>query len=331
VNELALAAFAAETGSHVIHEPSSSRYQQFLRSFDERRFRGELQRAGLRFVGRSAARFPRRLAAIHDPPPGLFVRGDAPLELLDRPTVAVVGARACSPYGTAVALALARELAAAGVVVVSGLARGVDAAAHRGALDAGETIAVLGCGVDRDYPRAHASLAAAIAQRGLILSEYAPGVEPAPWRFPARNRIVAGLADATVVVEARERSGALITADLALDEGRQVMAVPGEITAHLSRGTNHLLRLGATPVTCVADVLEVIGVGPAPAPAEVVVDPRLAAVRAAVADAPAAADQVVVRTGLPPAAVAAALVELELLGLVAEADGLYREVMRTAQ
>ena len=149
-------------------------------------------------------------------------------------------------------------------MVVSGLARGIDAAAHRGALEAGTTVAVLGCGIDRDYPRAHAALAAQIAASGLIVSEYAPGVEPAPWRFPARNRIVAGLARATVVVEARERSGALITADLALDEGREVLAVPGEITAALSKGTNALLRLGATPVTCVADVLEAIGVEPAP-------------------------------------------------------------------
>ena len=148
-----------------------------------------------------------------------------------------------------------------------------------------------------------------------------------PWRFPARNRIVAGLAQATVVVEARERSGALITADLALEEGRDVLAVPGEITSLLSCGTNQLLRLGAPPVTCVEDVFGAIGVEPAPIP-EAALDERLAAVRAVVADAPAAADEVAERTGLPPATVAAALAELELLGLVGEADGLYREVMR---
>ena len=164
----------------------------------------------------------------------------------------------------AVAASLGRELARPGVVVVSGLARGIDAAAHRGALETGLTVAVLGCGIDRDYPRAHAALAAQIAAAGLIVSEYPPGVEPAPWRFPARNRLVAGLALATVVVEARERSGALITADFALDEGREVLTVPGEITSQLSRGTNALLRLGATPVTCAADVLEAIGVEPPP-------------------------------------------------------------------
>jgi DNA processing protein len=249
--------------------------------------------------------------------------------LLDRTAVAVVGARACSPYGSAVAFELGRELARAGVLVVSGLARGVDAAAHRGALEAGETAAVLGCGVDRDYPRAHTALAAAIATRGLIVSEYPPGVEPLPWRFPARNRIVAGLCDATVVVEARERSGALITADLALDEGREVLAVPGEITSLLSRGANALLRLGATPVTSVEDVLAAVGASRAAPVERPPLEPRLETVRAAVADAPSAVDEIVRRTGLAPGAAAAALAELELLGLVVQAEGLYREVMRS--
>ncbi|HEX7525108.1 MAG TPA: DNA-processing protein DprA, partial [Gaiellaceae bacterium] len=279
------------------------------------------------WVVRDDPAFPSRLRSIHDPPPGLFVRGEAPLDLLERPSVAVVGARACSSYGSSVATSLARELTAAGVVVVSGLARGVDAAAHRGALQSGLTVAVLGCGIDRDYPRAHASLAVEIARASLLVSEYPPGVEPAPWRFPARNRIVAGLALATVVVEARERSGALITADLALDEGREVLAVPGEITSHLSQGTNALLRLGATPVTCAADVLVTIGIEPAPSPAPPALVGPAARVRAVVADAPVGADEIVRRTGLDAGEVAAALVELELLGLVGQADGVYREVM----
>ena len=128
------------------------------------------------------------------------------------------------------------------------MARGIDGEAHRGALEAGGlTVAVLGCGIDRDYPAAHAELARRICERGLVVSEYEPGVEPAPWRFPARNRIIAGLSRATVVVEARERSGALITADFALEEGREVLAVPGEITSALSAGTNALLKLGRDP------------------------------------------------------------------------------------
>jgi DNA processing protein len=326
MTELAIAAFAAATGAHLLDEPRSSRFARFRETFDEQAFLRRLAERGLRWVARSDPAFPRRLGQIHDPPPGLFVRGEASLALLDRPCVAVVGARACSSYGTAVALAFGNELAAAGAVVISGLARGVDAAAHRGALEAGETVAVLGCGIDRDYPRAHAALAAAVAQRGLVVSEYPPGVEPAPWRFPARNRIVAGLALATVVVEARERSGALITADLALDEGREVLTVPGEITSQLSRGTNQLLRLGATPATCAEDVLVAIGLEPAsrePPP----LDARLERVRAAVAGGASTGDAVVRRLDLAPGEVAAALAELELLGVVAQAEGLYREVM----
>ena len=327
MSELAVAAFAAATGTHLLDAPRSVRFERFRATFDEPAFLRGLADRGLRWVPRRDPAFPARLRSIHDPPPGLFVRGRAPLGLLDRPAVAVVGARACSPYGTAVALAFGRELAAAGAVVVSGLARGVDGAAHRGALDAGDTVAVLGCGIDRDYPRAHASLAAAIAENGLVVSEYPPGVEPAPWRFPARNRIVAGLADATVVVEARERSGALITADLALEEGREVLVVPGEITSHLSDGTNALLRLGATPATCVEDVLAAIGLD-APAVEPPALDARLAAVRAAVADAPAEADAIARRAGLSAGETAAALAELELLGLVVQAAGSYRESPR---
>ena len=138
---------------------------------------------------RRDAGYPALLAAIHDPPPELFLRGDAGEALLSHAAVAVVGARACSAYGRSVARSLGRELAAAGLVVVSGMARGIDGEAHRGALEAGgETVAVLGCGVDRDYPAAHAELARRICERGLVVSEYEPGVEPAPWRFPARKR-----------------------------------------------------------------------------------------------------------------------------------------------
>ena len=149
------------------------------------------------------------------------------------------------------------------------MARGIDGEAHRGALDAGgTTVAVLGCGIDRDYPAAHRELAGRIVGAGLIVSEYEPGIEPAPWRFPARNRIIAGLCAATVVVEARERSGALITADFALEDGREVMVVPGEITSGVSAGSNALLRLGATPVTAAADVLEAYGLVVEPAAVE---------------------------------------------------------------
>jgi DNA processing protein len=329
MNELALAAFAAETGSHLVTEPSTERYRRFRRDFDGATYRARLAEQGLRFMGLFDAEFPPLLAAIHDPPPGLFIRGHAEADLLARPGVAVVGARACSTYGSQVARALGRELAGAGLVVVSGMARGIDGDAHRGALEAGgQTVAVLGCGVDRDYPASHAQLAREIAASGLIVSEYGPGVEPAPWRFPARNRIIAGLARAVVVVEARERSGALITADLALEEGRDVYAVPGEITSALSLGTNGLIRLGATLITGSGDVLEALGIEVAGAPpGRPELDPVAQRLVELLRDAPATADEVVRATGLPAAQVGPALTLLELAGIVSEGEGLYRVVM----
>jgi DNA processing protein len=309
---LALAVFASETGTHLIRPPGSARWREHVRRFDATAYERRLAERGLRFV----SVLPPLLRAIHDPPAGLFVRGAAALDLLERPAVAIVGARACSGYGASVARNLGRELAAAGLVVVSGLARGVDGEAHRGALDAGgATVAVLGCGIDRDYPAAHADLARRIAETGLVVSEYAPGIEPAPWRFPARNRIVAGLAAATVVVEARERSGALITADLALEEGREVFAVPGEITSAPSAGANALLKLGASPLTCAADVLSSFGIEQDAQ--DTVADPLLDLL-------PATADELVRSTGRPPADVAAALVALELDGRATVHDGVYR-------
>jgi DNA processing protein len=313
MKELALAVFASEAGTHLVDPPTNRRWSEHLRAFDARAYEARLDAGGFRFVPRP--QLPPLLRAIHDPPPGLFVRGDADLGLLQAPAVAVVGARACSGYGASVARSIARELAGAGLLVVSGLARGVDAEAHRGALDAnGPTVAVLGCGIDRDYPAAHAELARRIAEVGLIVSEYAPGVEPAPWRFPARNRIVAGLCAATIVVEARERSGALITADFALEEGREVFTVPGEISSALSAGTNGLLKLGASPLTSAADVLASFGL-------DVAAQPE----RGGLLDLlPATADELVRRTGLESSEIAQALVELELAGSVAAFDGVYR-------
>jgi DNA processing protein len=240
------------------------------------------------------------------------------------PAVAIVGARSCSSYGRSVARSLARDAAAAGLVVVSGMARGVDGEAHRGALDAaGRTIAVLGCGIDRDYPAAHAELARRIAESGLVVSEYEPGVEPSPWRFPARNRIIAGLCRATLVIEARERSGALITADFALEEGREVLAVPGEITSSLSAGTNALLRLGATPVTRVEDLLEAYGLEPAPPPS-VALGPAAELLLTRLQEGALTADELVRSTGVDAASAAATLLELELVGQITLEDGVYR-------
>jgi DNA processing protein len=278
----------------------------------------------VRVLRRGEAAYPPLLEQLYDAPRRIFLRGEAPAELLARPAVAVVGARSCSAYGAEVGRMLGRELAAAGVLVVSGLARGIDGEAHRGALAAGgPTVGVLGCGIDRDYPRSHAGLARRIVDTGLIVSEYPPGVEPAPWRFPARNRLIAGLCLATVVVEARERSGALITADFALELGRDVFAVPGEITAARSAGTNNLLRQGAAPLLAVDDVLGAIGVERA-APAPTAVSPAAAQLLELLADSPRGADELARACGRTSAEVAAVLVELELAGLVAGGDGVYR-------
>jgi DNA processing protein len=282
-----------------------------------------------RLCKRDAA-YPSLLREIHDPPPTLFLRGEADASLLGRPVVAVVGARACSPYGAQVARMLGRELGAAGIVVASGLARGIDGEAHRGALEAGGiTVAVLGCGIDRDYPAVHGQLARRICERGLIVSEYEPGIQPAAWRFPARNRIISGVSRATVVVEAREKSGALITADFALEHNRTVFAVPGEITSALSAGTNRLIRDGAAPLTYVQDVLDELGLAPPAAPAASF-GAEADSLLARLAERPWTADELGTSTGLGAARLAAALAELELVGAAVESNGVYRAVMRNA-
>ncbi|MDD2463461.1 MAG: DNA-processing protein DprA [Desulfobulbus sp.] len=204
--------------------------------------------------------FPHTLLTIPDPPAVLHCRGD--ISLLSLPAVALIGSRAATEYGRRVAYRLATELATQVLVVVSGAAYGIDAAAHRGALDAGgKTIAVLGCGLDVPYPKNHAPLLAEIAAHGLILSEYPLGTKPESFRFPARNRLISGLARGVVVVEATEKSGSLITAGLALDQGREVFAVPGRIDSPKSAGAHWLIRQGAHLVRQVDDILEALAWG----------------------------------------------------------------------
>ncbi|MEX2202208.1 MAG: DNA-processing protein DprA [Dongiaceae bacterium] len=209
---------------------------------------------GILFEGEAA--YPACLAAIPDPPPLLTWRGD--LSLLEAPAIAIVGARNASAGGRRIAETLALELGEAGFVIVSGLARGIDAAAHRGALATG-TVAVFAGGLDVVYPNEHEGLAAEIAARGLLLAELAPGTQPLARNFPRRNRIVSGLALGTLVVEAAVKSGSLTTARLALEQGREVMAVPGSPLDSRCRGANRLLREGAILVEEVADAIEAIG------------------------------------------------------------------------
>jgi DNA processing protein len=213
---------------------------------------------GLTAVPWFDATYPRRLAAIPDPPIVLWVRGDP--AALAEPAVAVVGSRRATPSGLAVARRLAADLAEAGLCVVSGLARGVDGAAHAGALAVGRsTVAVLGCGADIVYPREHASLAARVAEAGALVSEFSPGTPPLPPHFPIRNRIISGLALAVVIVEASDKSGSLITARTALEQGRDVLAVPGSVLSGQYRGSHALIKDGARLVETVTDVFEEIG------------------------------------------------------------------------
>lgn len=203
-------------------------------------------------------RYPPLLRTIVDPPPVVWVRGAS--AALARPAVAIVGSRAATPYALEVATRLAGELARRDVVVVSGLARGVDGAAHRGSVQAGgRTIAVLGCGPDVVYPREHAELAATICRDGALLSELGPGAPPLPEHFPLRNRLISGISLGVVVVEASDKSGSLITARCALEQGRDVMAVPGSILGGRNRGSHALLKDGAKVVETADDILEELG------------------------------------------------------------------------
>lgn len=199
--------------------------------------------------------YPASLSEINNSPKQLYYMGD--ISILKKRCAAVVGSRNTNQYGRTTAVAIAGKLAEKDVAVISGMARGIDTCAHRGALDAGgSTVAVLGCGVDICYPEENSSLKKELEERGLILSEYPPGTMPMPYHFPQRNRIISGLSEVTVVVQARNSSGALITAELAAEQGREVCAVPGNIDSQYNLGNNKLIKDGARPITCPADVLE---------------------------------------------------------------------------
>jgi DNA processing protein len=263
--------------------------------------------------------YPARLRTLVDAPPLLLVRG-SPADL-SQLSVAIVGARAASAYGLVVARGLAAELARAGVVVVSGLARGIDAAAHEGALDAGgRTIAVQACGPERIYPSEHRRLAERIQDSGALVTEFSPGTRPLPAFFPMRNRLISKLARVVIVVEARLRSGSLITARHALDQGGEVMAVPGPISAPTSAGPNALIRDGAQPVLGASDVLNALGLSPslaAPSPSAGVAPEQLCILEA-LRHRPRSRDELDRELALPAGELQLHLLELELAGRVIE-------------
>ena len=299
------------------------------------REREALARAGAVAITWADAAYPARLRTIPDPPVGLFVRGT--IEPADDLAIAVVGARRAGEYGRRVAAELARGLAQAGITVVSGLAAGIDAAGHRGALDAGgRTLAVMATGVDRLYPAWHRELARDVSGQGALITEFPCGTSPRQFHFPQRNRIIAGLTVGTVVVEAAEGSGSLITAGFAMEQGREVFAVPGPIGTANHRGCHRLIQQGATLVTSVDDILDTV------APA---LRGRVAAARAAIEQASlstaeqrlldaigegvAHVDQASERSGLGAGAVLETLLALELRGLLEQRPGM-RFVRRRA-
>jgi DNA processing protein len=311
---------AAAAGRHV------DRALAFLDSFDVAAERERLGESRCVVTCVHSPRYPPLLHDLSDAPAVLFACGSAdvlPL-LAAEPAVTVVGTRRASPYGTEVAYALGRGLGASGVPVISGLALGVDGTAHRGCLDGGGVpVAVVACGPDVVYPRRHRSLHERVCEAGLVMSELPPGTQPYRWSFPARNRIMAGLARMTLVVEAADPSGSLITAEFAKDLGRCVAAVPGRITSSVARGTNNLLKDGATPIAGTEDVLdELFGVGVrpmAPVTRAEPDDPLLSAVLAAT-DSHESIEAVASAVGRAIPETRAALGRLELDGYLVRRD-----------
>ena len=286
------------------------------------------KRGGITLFTPADKAYPALLREIYNPPQTLFCRGS--LDCLAQPAVAMVGSRHASAYGKAAAEDIALGLAERGFVVVSGAARGIDTASHKGALKGGATVAVLGCGVDVVYPRENARLLAEIAEKGAVVSEYAPQTAPIAAFFPARNRIISGLSHGTVVVEAAERSGSLITAEFALSEGRDVFAVPGSIYSATSRGCHQLLRQGAHIAVSAADIVSEIAASPAEKSAgeQTMSDEERAVYGLLSRDEPRSLDELIYRLQGKASNVAFLLLEMRLRGLVEEtpAHGYIRAV-----
>ena len=285
--------------------------------------RGRAASAGIEAIAWNDPRFPAQLLAIGDCPPALWCRGS--LECLGAPLVAIVGSRAASAVSLEIAARVAADLAERGVTVVSGLARGVDSAAHRGALQKGTTVAVLGSGLDRVYPAEHACLADEISHTGAVLSEFPPGTPPLPFHFPLRNRVISGLSRAVVVIEASDKSGSLITATCALEQGREVMAVPGNALSGRNRGGHALIRDGATIVECADDILIQLGLQvekaeevPSAASRSATADPVLAHMHAG---QPYDLDALALATGLDVPRLLPRILEFELAGRIRRVEG----------
>ena len=294
----------------------------------------KIEKQGIKILTWQDETYPQRLKEIDQPPPVLYIRGDyLPDDLF---AVAIVGTRRVTPYGRQITEELSSFLAANGLTVISGLARGVDAIAHQAALRAGgRTIAVLGSGVDKIYPPEHRALAEQMMERGAIISDYAPGTPPDASNFPPRNRIISGLSLAVVVIEAGETSGALITAEFAAEQGREVFAVPGSILAPQSKGTNKLIQKGALPLLSVNDLmqaLDITRVGDQKAARKIMPsDATEAKLLGVLGNEPLHVDEIRNQAELPIEKVSAALALMELKGMVRQVGGMNYVAVREAQ
>lgn len=312
----------------------AERILQVRRSVNLDEYISQVVRKGIRILTWDDPEYPSHLNEIDQPPPVLYLRGEITTE--DSWAVAIVGTRGVTAYGRQVTEELATVLAQNGVTIVSGLARGVDAIAHHAALKAdGRTLAVLGCGVDKIYPPEHRALAERIAAHGAILSDYAPGTPPDSANFPPRNRIISGLSMAVVVVEAGETSGALITAEFAAEQGREVFAVPGSIFAPQSKGPNRLISNGAKVLLSPQDVLEALDLTRNVERREirkaVPADPTEAALLQVLGAEPAHIDNIRSRVQLPIETVSAVLTMMELKGMVRQVGGMNYVAVREQQ
>ncbi|HXF84942.1 MAG TPA: DNA-processing protein DprA [Anaerolineales bacterium] len=319
----------AGIGSKVIE-----RILQARQSVDLDKIWEKIEKQGIKILTWQDEAYPSRLKEIDQPPPVLYLRGEyLPDDLF---AVAVVGTRRITPYGRQVTEEISAFLAANGMTVISGLARGVDAVAHQTALKAGgRTIAVLGSGVDKIYPPEHRQLANQIIERGALISDYAPGTPPDASNFPPRNRIISGLSLAVVVVEAGETSGALITAEFAAEQGREVFAVPGSILAPQSKGTNKLIQRGALPLLSAHDLMQALDinrVGEQKAARKIIpADETEARVLNVLGSEPLHVDEIRHQTNLPIEKVSAALALMELKGLVRQVGGMNYVAVREEQ
>jgi len=293
--------------------------QKTLQEIDLKAESARLKRLEMAFLTPADSAYPAALLDIYDPPSTIFVKGTLDLSST---AIAIVGARRCTGYGRTVAEDMAADLASAGVTVVSGMARGIDSAAHLGALRAGRTVAVLGSGLDIIYPPENRTLARRIMAGGALISEFPPGTPPRPLNFPARNRLISGLSSAVVVVEASKRSGALITADFALEQGKEVLVVPGSVRSPASAGCHDLLKQGAGLASSAGDVLEALGLSP--------VGPAVVAANEPAAESPILGlvdfsdthvDDILARAARPPHEVLSELSLMEVRGLICRQSG----------